>query len=222
MLWRGPAVRRLSLVVLLAGLACERQAAEEQAPAGPQAAPPRASQVPAAIGSSDEPALSALAPLPEGLKSATGATVLDYIKQSHAKGVLVNVWASWCGSCKAEIPLLLETKAKYEPLGIEVLFVSVDEPKKAEDALKFAKEQNLPLPAPLVRGQLAPFKRAMSPDWRGSLPASFLFDATGKLRYFWGAQVYEHELVPILDGFLAGENIDGIANVMIKSTPAPP
>jgi hypothetical protein len=41
------------------------------------------------------------------------------------------------------------------------------------------------------------------------LPASFLFDGTGKLRYFWGGEAFEAELTPIVDGLLAGKPIDG-------------
>ena len=43
------------------------------------------------------------------------------------------------------------------------------------------------------------------------LPASFLFDGTGKVRYFWGGEVFEVEIVPILEGLLAGKAIDGEA-----------
>ena len=43
------------------------------------------------------------------------------------------------------------------------------------------------------------------------LPASFLFDKTGKLRYFWGGPVYEEELVEVVDQFLAGTLVDGAA-----------
>ena len=44
------------------------------------------------------------------------------------------------------------------------------------------------------------------------LPVSFLFDAAGKLRYFWAGEVYEKELVPVVEGFLAGKHIDGVSD----------
>ena len=44
------------------------------------------------------------------------------------------------------------------------------------------------------------------------IPASFLFDAAGKLRYFWAGEVYEKELLPIVEGFLAGKHIDGTSD----------
>jgi hypothetical protein len=41
------------------------------------------------------------------------------------------------------------------------------------------------------------------------LPASFLFDDAGKLRYFWGGEAFESEIMPIVEGLLAGHPIDG-------------
>ena len=34
-------------------------------------------------------------------------------------------------------------------------------------------------------------------------------------RYFWPGQAFEHELMPIIDGFLAGKKIDGEANFAV-------
>jgi hypothetical protein len=44
------------------------------------------------------------------------------------------------------------------------------------------------------------------------IPASFLFDSTGKLRYFWAGEVYEKELLPVVEGFLRGKDIDGTSD----------
>ena len=88
---------------------------------------------------------------------------------------------------------------------------------KADPALAFSKEQGLPQPGLLAKPPLGDFKEAMTPRWQGSLPASFLFDPTGKLRYWWGAQVFEHEITPILEGFLAGKHIDGEARFQVRA-----
>lgn len=96
--------------------------------------------------------------------------------------------------------------------GIEILFVSVDEADGEPVALEFAKERGVSPPILVAERPLGPFKQALHPKWPGMLPATFLFDSAGKLRYFWGGPVYENELLPIVEGFLAGEAIDGEAN----------
>ena len=58
---------------------------------------------------------------------------------------------------------------------------------------------------------LGPFKQSLHPEWPGVIPATFLFDETARRRYFWGGPVYEHELLPVVEGFVAGKPIDGEA-----------
>lgn len=154
--------------------------------------------------------------LPEGLEYLDGEGVLAKVQSSKAKGVLINVWASWCGPCRVEIPMLLELQERFGKDQLEFLFVSVDSPDQAEAALLALRERKLPLPGYLARPPLGAFKEALTPRWRGSLPATFLFEPTGQLRYWWGAQVFEHEITPILQGFLAGEAIDGEARFQIR------
>jgi thiol-disulfide isomerase/thioredoxin len=50
------------------------------------------------------------------------------------KYVYVDVWATWCGPCKAEIPYLKEVEEKYHGKNIQFVSISVD---KAEDEDKW-------------------------------------------------------------------------------------
>ena len=61
----------------------------------------------------------------------------------------------------------------------------------------------------VVEEPLATFKPAMHSMWPGMLPATFLFDPSPKVHYFWGGPVAESEIVPLMKRYLAGENIDG-------------
>ncbi len=148
--------------------------------------------------------------------------VADAARTRGTKGVLINVWASWCGPCKTEMPMLLDIREQYAQRGIEVWFVSVDKSSEAEQVRAVLKERAVPPPHYVVKGRLGYFKEALSPIWKGSLPTTFLFDGEGRVRYYWGAHVFESELVPLLDDFLAGKKIDGMANFKVRRGPANP
>lgn len=59
----------------------------------------------------------------------------DYV--GKGKFVLVDFWASWCGPCIRQIPVLKELLAEYGDKGLEVLGVAVwDEPEKTLQAIE--------------------------------------------------------------------------------------
>ena len=155
-------------------------------------------------------------PWPKALTPVFGSELIERVRQSDKKGVVINVWATWCGPCKAEMPLLLKVRDQYLERGIDVWFVSVDSSEHAAQVLQVAKERQVPEPHFVARGRLGYFKEALSPIWKGSLPSTFLFDAGGRVRYYWGAQILEGELTPLLDGYLAGKAIDGAANYRVR------
>lgn len=155
-------------------------------------------------------------PLPPDTHVVLGSEVVQSTRDPNRRGTLVNVWASWCESCEAEMPMLAKLAKRYETRGIELVFVSVDAPEQAQAARSSLARRGIAGPTYLAHPELGYFKQALSPIWKGSLPATFLYDNTGRLRYFWGAEAYEEEVAPILDGFLNGEAIDGLANFRVK------
>jgi cytochrome c biogenesis protein CcmG/thiol:disulfide interchange protein DsbE len=154
------------------------------------------------------PASAGTAPSAD-LKEIDAPALFEQMRNRGKRGTVVNVWASWCGSCRDEIPLLLELAKAMAPEGIDFVFVSADETKDYPKAIELMRAWSGPLPVLAVPGSMKPFKLAMHPSWKGAIPATFLFDATQKRRHFWEGPVLEHEITPILQGFLAGDPIDG-------------
>jgi len=58
--------------------------------------------------------------------------------------VVVNVWASWCGPCRFEFPVLQELSARY---GKRVAFLGVDSQDDADAARTFLAEEPVPYPS---------------------------------------------------------------------------
>ncbi|MEO7035458.1 MAG: TlpA disulfide reductase family protein [Polyangiaceae bacterium] len=156
-------------------------------------------------------AVSPLAPS-SPLPVVDGAALLQKIKSSGHRGVLVNAWASWCDPCQHELPMLSRVGPKLAAEGVPIWLVSVDDPDGFPAARALLDSLHIDLPSFAAQPPLAAFKIALNPKWPGMIPVSFLFDATGKLRYFWAGEVYEKELVPVVEGFLAGKHIDGVSD----------
>lgn len=149
-------------------------------------------------------------------QSIGGQELIGKIQDSGAKGTIVNAWASWCGPCRREFPMLVALRDSLSAEGIAFVFVSVDEPETSGAAVDFATTRGVQAPIFIAERPLGPFKNAMSPKWPGMLPATFLFDELGELRYFWGGPVYEEELLPVLERYLAGDDVDGYAKVPLR------
>jgi thiol-disulfide isomerase/thioredoxin len=148
-------------------------------------------------------------PPEESLSTVTADQLKTRLRALHAKAVLVNAWATWCESCEHELPMLQKMAEKLSPQEVRVMLVSVDEPEERDQVRKFLVDKGIQLPNFLAARPLGNFKAGMNPGWPGMLPASFLFDGTGKLRYFWGGEAFESEIMPIVEGLLAGRPIDG-------------
>jgi len=67
-------------------------------------------------------------------------TSLDDLK---GKYVYIDVWATWCGPCKAEIPFLKKIEEEYRDKNIEFVSLSVDKEKDHEAWVKMIEEKEL-------------------------------------------------------------------------------
>jgi hypothetical protein len=92
--------------------------------------------------------------------------------------------------------------------GVEVVLVSVDEPKDEPKAVSFLKDNGITLKSYVVNGRLGAFKAGINPRWPGMLPASFLFDSRASLVHFWGGEAFEEEITSVVDAVLAGRPVE--------------
>ncbi len=146
------------------------------------------------------------------LRPMRAEDLLGEVRSRPSKGAIINIWASWCGPCREEVPMLQALGPNLARDGVDILLVSADEPEDTDKAIAFLKANDIRLPAYLAARPLGDFKIGLNARWPGMLPATFLFDHAGKLRYFWGGPVYENEIYEVVQKFLAGSLVDGEAD----------
>jgi thiol-disulfide isomerase/thioredoxin len=203
---RNLAKAQLGLLVgmaLGASLGCEREVPRKVAPAvAASTPPPEAPALQSAQTTSQQPPGSDPA-----LPRATASQLLSSVAAAGKKATLINVWATWCGPCRRELPMLQALSVNLKPQRVDVILVSVDDAKDEAKAASYLKDNGIALKTYMVDGSLADFKAGINPSWPGMLPASFLFDASARLVHFWGGEAFENEIAPVVDDFLAGRPV---------------
>jgi peroxiredoxin len=108
------------------------------------------------------------------LKSNTG----ENLKLSEFRGevVLINFWASWCGPCRQEMPVLDELHRQYKALGFTVLGVNVEEDSSA--ALKLLEEVQISFPVMFDNTSVVSKQYNVV-----AMPSTVLVDRNGNMRY---------------------------------------
>ena len=86
----------------------------------------------AAVCASAALAASSSGPAPGFQLSGRGGKTID-LSQFKGQVVMINFWATWCGPCRQEMPLLEDIYKKYKPMGFTMLAVNVEPDSKAAE-----------------------------------------------------------------------------------------
>jgi peroxiredoxin len=123
-------------------------------------------------------ALRALAdpsgPAPPFTLAAKGGADVS-LSQFKGQVVMLNFWASWCGPCRQEMPLLESIYKKYNKLGFTMIGVNVEPDSNAAD--QWLKETPVSFPILYDRDS----KVSKLYDVEG-MPSTVIIDRSGKLR----------------------------------------
>ena len=100
----------------------------------------------------------------------------DRMSSLQGYPAVVNVWASWCGPCRAEFPVFQQTAAA---MGKEVAFLGVNSEDNDDAADTFLSTHQVPYPSYVDSdGSIADSLKATH-----GYPATAFFDPDGELSY---------------------------------------
>jgi thiol-disulfide isomerase/thioredoxin len=171
-----------------------------QAPGGSQAA--ANSQTAAKPAAAAAGAVKVTEIKEEGLKSLLGAGA------GRERPLLVNFWATWCEPCREEFPDLVKIKGQYPADRLDFVLVSLDDVSDIGKAVPefLAEVRATSLPAYLLNAadQEAAIN-LVDPTWSGELPATFLYDRTGKIVFKHKGRVRADELRAAIDQALSAK-----------------
>ncbi|ABC29389.1 Thiol-disulfide isomerase and thioredoxins [Hahella chejuensis KCTC 2396] len=108
------------------------------------------------------------------LKSSLGKNLR--LQEYRGQVVLINFWASWCGPCRQEMPILEDIYKKYEKFGFTIFAVNVDEDSSL--ANEFLKDTKVTFPI-LYDNQN---KVSRLYDVK-AMPTTVIVDRNGNMRY---------------------------------------
>jgi thiol-disulfide isomerase/thioredoxin len=119
-------------------------------------------------------AASSSSPAPQFALGARGGSEIN-LAQYKGQVVMINFWASWCGPCRQEMPLLENIYKKYNKLGFTLLGVNVEpDSKAADDWLK-----QTPVSFPILYDKESKVSRMY--DVSG-MPSTVIIDRKGNVR----------------------------------------
>jgi peroxiredoxin len=114
-------------------------------------------------------------PAPDfALKSSSG----ENLRLSEHRGdvVMVNFWATWCGPCRQEMPLLDELYTRYQRVGFSLLGVNIDDDSRK--AMNMISELGVSFPV------LFDARKEVSKLYEvDAMPVTVIIDREGNVRH---------------------------------------
>jgi peroxiredoxin len=116
-------------------------------------------------------------PIDFSVKSLDGETISP--GKFKGKVLLLDFWATWCGPCRQEMPNVKQVYNKYKDKGFEIVGISLD--RNRADLDKYIESNNITWPQ-VFDGKF--WQNDVAVKYRvQSIPATYLIDKKGKIRY---------------------------------------
>ena len=143
-------------------------------------------------------------PLPEVVTSARMTTLEGKplsLSEFQGKVVVLNVWATWCGPCRREIPDFIAMNADYRGRDLAIIGVTMEDERNTEEDVKnFVRGYKVDYPIAWV--DLETYKALLEPGYQ--IPQTYILDRQGR-------QVYKFV------GYAAAERVRSIIDQALEA-----
>lgn len=110
------------------------------------------------------------------LRASSGSSIK--LSDYSGKVLLVNLWATWCGPCRNEIPELVKLNKEFQPRGVEMVGLSTENPEASAESVKeFVRAYNIDYKI----GWATPEVALTLMQGRESIPQSFIISREGRI-----------------------------------------
>ncbi|MBI5506684.1 MAG: TlpA family protein disulfide reductase, partial [Deltaproteobacteria bacterium] len=117
----------------------------------------------------------------------------------RGKVVLVNFWATWCGPCIGELPVLAELAERYRAAGFVVVAASVDDAETRDEVEAFARKRGKGLEVWIGAGAGDMAAAGLKGN---AVPATLLLDRSGRIAQRAQGAVSPGELDQLIEKLL--------------------
>ena len=98
------------------------------------------------------------------------------LDQYKGQVVMINFWASWCGPCRQEMPILEKLHAKYKPMGFTMIGINVE----PDSTLGVNWLKTTPVTFPILFDTKSEVSKLYSV---AGMPSTVIVDRKGNLRW---------------------------------------
>lgn len=120
------------------------------------------------------------------------AKLSKLIKERKGKPLFLNLWATWCVPCREEFPSIVKLTGEHKD--VDFVGISVDFPEEVESKIIPFLKSNKANFVSYVNGFEGDEEliNLLDKNWNGALPATFIFDKSGKkISFLEGKKSYE-------------------------------
>ena len=105
------------------------------------------------------------------------------------KVIVINIWASWCGPCRREVPEYEKVRKSYQGQNVEFIGLTTEDPRSASDRVdRFLREVNFGFRLGWADRDLA----RLLMNGRGSIPQTIVMDSRAHIVEQWAGYSSGH------------------------------